>query len=240
MASRKITRRTVLLTGASSALLLANPGLALADVVAPLPAGNLVTNPWFSTVVNGELRLDTSGWVFEGSPTWGTGNAKPDCPGPAPWGTSFTLRWARQSGQVPEFHPNIEVRAHTVVAANASHRTIKYFMHWVMHRMTLKTHVYGSASPSGPWTQLWIPFQHTETVNWTHPPSEPRSTAWKHFTSMPGKFDDWYAPVPRTITLGQGYPYYKVELRGSYPEPDSSTTGGVGGKLTGVYFTTSA
>lgn len=226
--------------GATGALMLASGTSASAHEVAALPADNRITNPWFSKVVNGELRLDTTGWVFEGSPTWGTGNAKPDCPGPAPWYSMHTLRWARQSGQTPEFHPNIEVRAHTVVTANASHRTLKFFMHWVMHRMTLSAYVYGASSAAGPWTQVWSAFEHTETVNWQPSPSEPRSEAWKHFTSMPGKFDNWYAPVPRTRALTQGYPYYKIQLRASYPTPDSTTTGGVGGKLTGVYFATAA
>lgn len=237
----RLTRRTALAIAAGAAVgaLPATP--AFADYqVAPLPAGNLITNPWLSKVVNGTLKLDTSGWVFVGSPTWGTGNAKPDCPGPSPWNTSYTLRWARNSGATPEFHPNIEVRVHTVVAANSSHRTLKYFMHWVMHRMTLKAVVYGGGSVNGPWTQLWTPFQHTETVNFTHDRSLPRSTAWQHFTSMPGKFSDWFAPVPVVKTLSQGNPFYKVELVGSYPTPDSTTTGGVGGKLTGVYFATSA
>lgn len=232
----RVLPRIVLATLVTALVLVPTP--ALAAEVAPLPAGNLIANPWFSKVVSGQLKLDTSGWVFVGSPTWGTGNAKPDCPGPAPWGTSFTLRWARNSGQTPEFHPNVEVRVHAVVAANGSHRTLKFFMHWVMHRMTLKAVVYGGQSTSGPWTQVWMPFQHTETVDYRPPDGAPRSEAWDHFTSMPGKFDNSFAPVPRQVTLATGYPFYKVELRGSYPDPDSTTTGGVGGKLTGVYFTT--
>jgi hypothetical protein len=211
---------------------------ASAHVVAQLPSGNLIANPWLTKVVNGQLKLDTTGWVFEGSPTWGTGNAKGDCPGPAPHGTSFTLRWARQSGQTPEFHPNVEVRVHTVVAANNSHRTIKFFMHWVMHRMTHTAVVYGGPSPSGPWTQLWTAFNHTETVDFRPSPGEPRSEAWQHFTSLPGKFDDWFAPVPRTTVLPQGHPYYRVQLRASYPTPDSTASGAVGGKVTGLYFAT--
>jgi hypothetical protein len=211
---------------------------ASAHQVAPMPAGNLIGNPWFSKVVSGQLKLDTTGWVLTGSPAWGTGNAKPDCPGPSPWGTSYTLRWARNSGQIPEFHPNVEVKAHTIVSANGAHRTLKFFMHWVMHRMTLKAVVYSGPTVSGPWTQVWLAFEHTETVNWQPSPSEPRSEAWKHFTSMPGKFSDWFAPVPRTTVLAQGQPFYKIELRASYPTPDATTTGGVGGKLTGVYFST--
>jgi hypothetical protein len=212
---------------------------AAAHEVASLPPDNLVGNPWLTKVVGGQPRLDTTGWVFEGSPTWGTGNEKEDVPGPAPLGTSFTLRWARNSGQTPEFHPNVEVRVHTVVGANASHRTLKFFMHWVMHRMTLKAVIYGGPSPTGPWTQVWIPFQHTETVVWRPSQGEPKSEIWKHFTSLPGKFDDWFAPVPQVATLPQGNPYYKIELRASYPTPDSTASGGVGGKVTGIYFATS-
>lgn len=233
---RRIT--TVLAVALGVVAFTATP--ASAHQVAPLPGDNLIANPWLTKVVNGQLRLDTTGWVFEGNPTWGTGNAKPDCPGPAPRATSFTLRWARQSGQTPEFHPNIEVRVHTVVAANSTHRTIKFFMHWVMHRMTLKTVVYGGPSANGPWTQVWTAFDHTETVDFHPSPGEPRSEAWKHFTSMPGMFDDWFAPVARTTVLPQGYPYYRVQLRASYPNPDSTASGGVGGKVTGLYFTTAA
>jgi hypothetical protein len=224
------------LTTLSVVLYTATP--ASAHQVAQLPAGNLIINPWLSKVVNGQLKLDTAGWVFEGSPTWGTGNAKPDCPGPSPWGTSYTLRWARQANQTPEFHPNVEVRVHTVVSANSAHQTVKFFMHWVMHRMTLKANIYGGQSPAGPWTQVWAAFEHVETVDWRPAPGEPRSEAWMHFTSMPGKFDDWFAPVPRTKMLSQGYPYYKVELRASYPTPDNTASGAVGGKVTGLYFAT--
>jgi hypothetical protein len=238
--SRRYARRAVLLAVLSilPVAVLATP--AAAHEVAPMPADNLVVNPWLSKAVGGQLVLDTTGWVFQGSPTWGTGNAKSDCPGPAPWNTSFTLRWARNAGQTPEFHPNIEVVAYTVVSANSSHRRLKFFMHWVMHRMTLKALVYGGSSPTGPWTRVWTPFQHTETVLWQSSPTEPRSEAWKHFTSMPGMFDDWFAPVPVTTLLAQGFGYYKIELRASYPDPDSTATGGVGGKLTGVYFNTAA
>lgn len=232
-------RAALVLTTVAAVVVASAAPAAAANEVAALPGDNLIANPWLSKVVNGQLKLDTSGWVFEGNPTWGTGNAKADCPGPAPWGTSYTLRWARNSGQTPEFHPNVEVRVHTVVASASSKRTLKYFMHWVMHRMTLKVYVYGGSSANGPWTQVWTPFQHTQTVDWNPPRTEPRSEAWRHFTSLPGKFDDWYAPVPQKITLGQGYPYYKVELRASYPTPDSTTTGAVGGKVTGVYFATS-
>ena len=236
---RPIGRRTVLVLGATAAMLSVRATPAFAHEVAPLPADNRIANPWLSKIVNGAVQLDKTGWVFEGSPTWGTGNDKLDCPGPAPWNSMHTLRWARNSGQTPEFHPNVVVRVHTVVtAANPAHRTLKFFMHWVMHRMTLQAYVYGAASAGGPWTQVWYAFEHTQTVNWQPPPSVPRSEAWKHFTAMPTKFDDWYAPVPRTRTLTQGFPYYKVELRASYPTPDSTTTGGVGGKLTGVYFAT--
>ncbi|HZM83020.1 MAG TPA: hypothetical protein VFC19_45465 [Candidatus Limnocylindrales bacterium] len=227
---------TVLTVTLGLVTLVATP--ASAHEVAQLPSGNLIASPWLSKVVNGQLKLDTTGWVFEGSPTWGTGNAKPDCPGPAPFATSFTLRWARQAGQIPEFYPNIEVRVHTVVAANSAHRTVKFFMHWVMHRMTLKAVVYGGASPNGPWTQVWTAFDHTETVDFRPSPGEPRSEAWQHFTSLPGMFDDWFAPVPRTTVLPQGYPYYRVQLRASYPNPDNTASGAVGGKVTGLYFTT--
>lgn len=235
---RVALRLAVVLALASAAVLMpASP--AAAHEVAPMPPGNLIANPWFTKVVAGQQRLDTTGWVFVGSPTWGTGNAKPDCPGPAPFNTSFTLRWARNSGQTPEFHPNVEVRAHTIVTATATHRTLRFFMHWVMHRMTLSAVVYGGPSATGPWTQVWTPFQHTETVVWRPSDGELKSDIWKHFTSMPGKFDDWYAPVPKVTTLAQGHPYYKVELRASYPTPDATASGGVGGKLTGVYFATS-
>jgi hypothetical protein len=236
--SRRDFGRIALIGGATTALVLTRATPAMAHEVASLPSGNLIGNPWFSKVVGGTLKLDTTGWVFEGSPSWGTGSAKPDCPGPAPWGTSFTLRWARNSGQTPEYHPNIEVRAHTVVAAGSQQRTLKFFMHWVMHRMTLQAYVYGGPSATGPWTQVWIPFQHTEATVWRPPPGASKSEIWKHFTSMPGKFDNWFAPVPRTTTLAQGHAYYKIQLRASYPSPDSTTTGGVGGKLTGVYFAT--
>lgn len=233
----RFTRRAAVLVAVVAAVVVTSAAPAAAtNVVAPLPSDNLIGNPWLTKEVNGQLKLDTSGWVFEGSPTWGTGNAKPDCPGPAPWGTAYTLRWARNSGQTPEFHPNVEVRVHTVVASPGAKRSLKFFMHWVMHRMTLSVHVYGGPSANGPWTHVWVPFQHTQTVDWRPPPSAPRSEAWRYFTSLPGKFDDWYAPVPQTTTLAQGYPYYKIELRASYPTPDSTASGGVGGKVTGLYF----
>ena len=96
----------------------------------------------------------------------------------------------------------------------------------------------GGPSPTGLWTQVWAAFDRAETVDFRPSPGEPRSEAWQPFASVPGEFDDWFAPVSRTTVLPQGHLYYRVQLRASYPQPDNTASGAAGGRVTGLYFTT--
>ena len=200
--------------------------------VPELPGDNLIVNPWFRDANNpaeegldGWTRLLTNGvgWVLsqkESNPapdiviSGDCGNASVYC------GTS--ARWAEivSGPQAGNVYPNIDVFLYQVVAANAADRQLKFFTHWVSHRVAAAdVSIYGSQSPNGPWTLVWVPFFHSQDVVIV-PPGGDVSELWEETGFL-------------ETTLDQGYSHYKVELRARLPEGD-----GVGFKMTGLYFAT--
>jgi hypothetical protein len=100
------------------------------------------------------------------------------------------------------------------------------------NRMTLEAVVYGGPSPTGPVDPGLgtVPAHRDRGL-----PAAPRAS--RSFTSLPGMLDDSFARCRGWLPCRKETPFYKIELRASYPAPD--TSGGVGGKVTGIYFTTS-
>ena len=195
--------------------------------VPELPGGNLIVNPWFRDATDlSEPGFD--GWtrIMTNGVTWGPSqkisNPAPDIVISADCGyeqvfCGTAARWAAQGGVT---YPNIDVILYQVVAANPAHRQLRFFTHWVSHRVEAAyVEIYGSHSPNGPWTLVWEPFFHSQDEV-IIPPSGDVADLWE----VTGFLEK---------TLVQGFNYYKVQFRARLPEGD-----GVGFKTTGVYFTT--
>jgi hypothetical protein len=208
-------------------------GTAYAYPVPELPADNLIVNPWFRDLSNME---DTGfdGWVrpLNQGVTWGPSqkesNPSPDIVITGTCGFEVVYcgtaaRWAEQFGIL---YPYIDVFTYQVVAADPSHRKLKFFTYYVSHIAEVgAVNIYAGQSPDGPWELLWVPLYHTQDELIIPETGEIRDL-WEETG-----FLEW--------TFEQGYPYYKVELQSRLPEsPIPNGIRGVGFKITGVYFAT--
>lgn len=211
--------------------LLISNSVAHAYPVPPLPEDNLVVNPWFrSTSDPKEAGFD--GWTVlqTDGVTWNLSqkesNPSPDIVVSGRCGhqsvyCGTAARWADQEGVL---YPNIDVFMYQVVAADPSNRLLKFFTHFVSHRVDVgAVNVYGGQSPDGPWELAWVPLYHTQTQL-----IKPDSGAIR---------DLWLETGFRERILEQGYPYYKIELQARVPELKNDFVKGTGFKITGIYFT---
>ncbi len=231
-ASNRFPRIPTLLFVALAALLLGAPAVAHAFPVPNLPEDNLIVNPWFRDADNpnaagldGWTRVltDGIGWVLSQK----VSNPAPDTIVSGRCGNDTTscgtaARWAKiVSGEHRgTTFTNIDVYLYQVVETDASHRRLKFFTHWVSHRVAeADVSIYGSQTADGPWTLVWVPFFHTQDELVI--PSSGRVV------------DLWEETGFLETTLDEGYRFYKVELRARLPEG-----GNVGFKVTGVYFAT--
>lgn len=216
-----------------------------------LPSDNLIQNPWFAD--KQDCQYSGDGWsrnaASNGVEYWANSAKWQDpidvnCDGDF---TGFAARFARKSGSSKEFYPNEDARLWQVVGpVNQNDKTLHFHFLFVAHRVNqYKAEIYGSNSPNGPWTSIWVPLNITnclssDCVN-NSPPGDAnsgdRTGLWeavaKHFFKQ-SKIE------PLVKTIPQGYQYYKVEFLMNYPNPSSSATGDVGGKLVRVYFKTSS
>lgn len=209
----------------------------------PLPSGNLLQNPWFRV----DCESSLAGWSVDVTPdglSWG-GSDKTQNPSDenclGDW-TGFAARWADQNSKGVSFSPNQDARLWQVVGpVDASATTLQFHFLMVFHRMnTFRAEIFGGDGPDGPWTSVWIPFEGqwlakggaNEPFNGTCPGGlQDRDCLWDKVTEA-----DLGALEPLSREIAAGYPYYKVEFLGNYPEPDASPTGDVGGKIVRVYF----
>lgn len=204
--------------------------VAHAYPVPPLPEDNLIVNPWFR---NGNMP-GFSGWSLplnEEGLTWGPSqkesNPSPDivvsgtCGGQIVYcGTA--ARWAEQE---KVYYPNIDVFAYQIVSTDASNRKLKFFAHFVSHRVDVgAVNIYGGQSNSGPWEHVWTPLFHSQSENIVPESGEIR--------------DLWIETGFLEKTLEEGFPYYKVELQSRLPELRDDMIRGGGFKITGIYFST--
>lgn len=182
-----------------------------AAVVPPIPAGNLIQNPWFrSTAMPTQPGLD--GWTdAAGTNIYWSTSQKDTNPSPdSVQGTS--ARWASGSGQGGGTGVGgVDAFLYQVVQANPSDTTLWFKTHWVTGWIEdANAKIYGSSSAEGPWTLLWTPLAVTQATT--------SSMAWTQTDLL-------------STQLSTGYSYYKIEFQGRYPANRSQ-----GFKFTGVYF----
>jgi hypothetical protein len=227
--------------------------LALLSLAAPvaafqyasLPSDNLIRNAWFRS--DDCQSFSSSYWSLDaGQAPWGGSDKTQDptdlnCKGI--W-FGYAARFAENSapGGGSVFHPNQDALLSQVVGpVSAQAQSLHFHFLFVAHRFNrLKAEIYGGNSASGPWTSVWIPLDKA----WLNPGgasgqykgmcaggTSDRNCWWDLTTAA-----ELGSLSPLTRTVSPGYPYYKIEFLGNYPNPDGSATGDVGGKITRVYF----
>lgn len=201
--------------------------------VPAIPSDNLIVNPWFraandNTVSALDSWTDANGLNRYWSSSQKESNPSPDvfpsavCGSqPTYCGTAARLsETPGESGGVGL--PGVTARLYQVVSADPSHNQLTFFAHWVSHVIDhAEVNIYGSTGPGGPWTFLWQPFYHEQDSVVQPPPGGDVEDLWE----MTGFL---------SVSIAQGYPYYKVEVEALLPQSDKQT----GFKITGVYFRT--
>lgn len=222
-----------LLTG----VFLSTPQKAFGYPVEPLPADNLITNPWFRSASDPRVAgldgwtnilVDGIGWDLSQKES----NPSPEVIVSGVCGFKEVYcgtgaRWANETIDKELFsHPGVDAVMYHVVSANPAHRKLKFFMYWVNHKLDVfEVKIYGASTADGPWNEVWDPFFLTQAVN--PPPSD-----------APGRGNNpWFDTGMLETVFKEGYPFYKIELHARYPDADTNH-GDVGVKVTGVYFAT--
>lgn len=204
---------------------------AFAFQVPLLPGNNLVENPWFRSSADPTLS-SLDGWSDAAgiNQYWSTSqkasNPSPDifvnelC-GSQPTYCGTAARLSPTPGQTGGIGKvGIDAYLYQVVQANESSCKLKFFAHWVSHKIDpAEVTIYGADSQNGPWSEVWVPFYHQQ---FTVPPPPPG-----------GQADLWTQTGFLEKTLERGYPYYKIEIHARLPDSEL-----VGFKITGVYFAT--
>ena len=230
MHAKQVTLIIILVFGL---LLCLEPSRVLAFPVPSLPKNNLISNPWFRDTSD-PSRPGLDGWKdAAGLDKYWSTSQKESNPSPdivisamcayeqAYCGTAARLHpTSGQTGGIGV--PGVDAYLFQVVSAEIPHQKIKFFAHWVSHRVIVaEVNVYASDSPTGPWTLKWVPFYHTQDTN---PPAPPG-----------GQGELWQKTDFLEISIGSGYSYYKIEVHARFPDPED---GAAGFKITGVYFAT--
>ena len=206
--NRFLISRSLVILLAVFVLLGSGTAVFAQTIVDPLPDNNLVENPWFREGNKPSL----AGWTdAAGSNVIWSLSQKPSNPGPdAVLGTSARLAFGSgQGGGTGQ--AGVDAYLYQVVSADPSLNHLWFKIHWVtqwIERATVT--IYGGNSAEGPWTAVWTPLdidQNTSTGG-----------AWTQTDLL-------------DTTIAQGFPFYKVELFGRYPEGRQQ-----GAKYTGVYF----
>ena len=191
-------------------LLLLGSGTAVLaqTIVDPLPDNNLIENPWFREGNQPSL----AGWTdAAGSNVIWSLSQKQSNPGPDQvLGTSARLAFGSgQGGGTGQ--AGVDAYLYQVVAADPSLNHLLFKIHWVTQWIDRATvTIYGGDSADGPWTAVWVPLDVDQS------------------TSTGGA---WTQTELLDTTIAKGFPFYKIELYGRYPEGRQQ-----GVKYTGVYF----
>ena len=178
-------------------------------LVEPLPENNLLQNPWFRE----GNRPSLTGWTDEAGSNviWSTSQKQDNPTSDQVLGTSARLAFGSgQGGGTGQ--AGVDASLYQVVAADPAHTHLQFKTHWVtMWIDRAAVTIYGGNSGDGPWTAVWTPLDINQA------------------TSSGGL---WTQTELLDITIAQGFPFYKVELFGRYPDGRQQ-----GVKYTGVYFT---
>ncbi|WP_420642510.1 hypothetical protein [Candidatus Leptofilum sp.] len=177
-------------------------------IVDPLPENNLIENPWFREGNKPSLTewTDAAGSNVIWSLSQKQSNPSPD----EIIGTSARLAFGSgQGGGTGQ--GGVDSYLYQVVAADSSLTHLQFKIHWVTQWIDrAAVTIYGGNSADGPWTAVWVPLEIDQS------------------TSTGGA---WTQTELLDTTIAEGFPFYKVELFGRYPEG-----GRQGVKYTGVYF----
>ena len=106
---------------------------------------------------------------------------------------------------------DVDAYLYQVVSADPALNHLRFKIHWVtvwIDRATVT--LYGGNSAEGPWTAVWVPLDIDQSAS--------SRGAWTQTDLL-------------DTTIPAGFPFYKVELYGRYPEGWHQ-----GVKYTGVYF----
>ena len=177
-------------------------------VVETLPDNNLVENPWFRN--GNEPSLE--GWVDAAGSNviWSLSQKRSNPTPDQVQGTSARLAFGSgQGGGTGE--GGVDAYLYQVVAAEPDLNHLQFKIHWVTQWIDRATvTIYGGDSSTGPWTAVWVPLDVDQS------------------TSSGGA---WTQTELLDTTIAEGYPFYKIELFGRYPNGRQQ-----GVKYTGVYF----
>lgn len=180
----------------------------LAQTIEPLPDDNLVQNPWFRSGNQPSL----AGWTDQaGSNVIWSLSQKDSNPSPDQvQGTSARLAFGSgQGGGTGQ--GGVDAYLYQVVPADAALNHLKFKIHWVtgwIDRAAVT--IYGGNSAEGPWTAVWTPLDINQDTS--------SGAIWTQTEFL-------------DTTIPAGFPFYKIELYGRYPEGRQQ-----GVKYTGVYF----
>ncbi|WP_420628175.1 hypothetical protein [Candidatus Leptofilum sp.] len=190
------------------ALLGSGTAVLAQTIVDPLPENNLIENPWFRE----GNRPSLAGWTdAAGNNVIWSLSQKQSNPSPDQViGTSARLAFGSgQGGGTGQ--DGVDSYLYQVVAADPSLTHLQFKIHWVTQWIDrAAVTIYGGSSADGPWTAVWVPLDIDQS------------------TSTGGA---WTQTELLDTTISEGFPFYKVELFGRYPEGRQQ-----GAKYTGVYF----
>lgn len=205
----RLMKTRVWILGVSFLLLMGWGTAVLAQtLVDPLPDGNLVENPWFRDGNRPSLEgwTDAAGNNVIWSLSQKQSNPSPD----QVMGTSARLAFGSgQGGGTGQ--GGVDAYLYQIVAADPASTHLNFKIHWVTQWIDRATvTIYGGNSADGPWTAVWTPLDINQD------------------TSTGGA---WTQTELLDTTIAEGFPFYKIELFGRYPDGRQQ-----GAKYTGVYF----
>ncbi len=177
-------------------------------IVESLRENNLLQNPWFRE----GNRPSLAGWTDQAGSNviWSTSQKQDNPTSDQVLGTSARLAFGSgQGGGTGQ--AGVDASLYQVVAADPAHTHLQFKTHWVtMWIDRAAVTIYGGNSADGPWTAVWTPLDISQA------------------TSSGGH---WTQTELLDTTIAEGFPFYKVELFGRYPDGRQQ-----GVKHTGVYF----
>lgn len=162
------------------------PALTTAPESLPDPGDNLLQNP----TCNGRHNHIPDVWISVPSEEmWWTVSWKESNP---PYENDSTAcRWAQTTTRDFAFDPSAHKGyLYQIVAANPELTTLDFYGWWTSNYLiNFAVLVDGATSPGGPWSPVWVAFESTASTN-----------------------RNWVEIPLRSMTLDQGWPYYRFGL----------------------------
>jgi hypothetical protein len=199
--------------------------------VPPLPAGNLLVNPWFRSFDDPETS-SLDGWTdAAGKDKYWSSSQKQANPSPDSFVSGYCGHQLDYCGTAARLSdtpgktgglgiPGVDSYLYQVVSADSSKRKLKFFTHWVSHLIDpAEVVIYGGNSSNGPWTKVWVPLHVVQDQIIVPPDGCGTECLWEQ--------TGWLETV-----LPQGYSHYKIEIHARLPVGEEV----IGFKISGIYF----